>query len=122
MGLDFLWLCGELCRRPQIGFRVPVRIDVVNRDVRVGDRGLFEIFIDAAAAALITPFQLDRDARAALELLQFLTGLSIRRRRIVGYPFDAAIRDSLVSLLAGRNLFALAAAVDDLRLVPLRVD
>jgi hypothetical protein len=43
-------------RRKQIGYAgvvglIVVRIEVMNRDVRIGDRRLFEIVIDAAAAA-----------------------------------------------------------------------
>ena len=95
----------------------------MNRDVRIGDRRLFQIFVHAAAAALIAAFQLDRDARAALQLAWSpLLRRGIRSRRIVRYPFDAVIGDVLLSLFAGRNVFAVALPVDDLRLVPLGVD
>ncbi len=41
-------------------------IVVVQRDVRIGDRRLLEIFVDAAAAADELRLQLDRHARAVV--------------------------------------------------------
>jgi hypothetical protein len=122
MGLDLLGLCRKLFGRTQVRLSVAIGIDVVNRDVRVGNRRLFQILVDTTPTALIAAFQLDRHTRSALQMLQLVFRFGVRRRRIVGDPFDAAIRDRLMSFLACRNLFALSAPVDDLRHVPLRID
>ena len=44
----------------------------MNRDVRIGDRSLLEVFIYAAAATDEASFELDGDARAAFDLLLIL--------------------------------------------------
>ena len=51
--LDLFWLGRKLIRHPRVVFLVPVGIGVMDRHVRVGDGGLFEIIVDAAAAALV---------------------------------------------------------------------
>ena len=79
----------------------------MDRHVRIGDGGLFEIIVDAAAAALVAGFQLDGDPRAVLDAL---------------LPLDAVLLDELLAQAVGRNLDAVAAAVEDFGHVPLRVD
>ena len=105
--LDFLRLGRKLIGHPGIFHPVAVGIDVMDRHVRIGDGGLFEIIVDAAAAALVAGLQLDRDARAVLDAL---------------LPLDPVLLDELVAQAVGRNLDAVAAAVENLRHVPLRVD
>ncbi len=79
----------------------------MDRHVRIGDGGLFEILVDAAAAALVAGLQLDGDPRAVLDAL---------------LPLDAVLLDELVAQAVGRNLDAVAAAVENLGHVPLGVD
>ena len=85
---------------------VAIGIDVVQRDVRIGDRRLREILVDAAAAADVLGFQLDRHPRA-VRLLD---------------PFDAVLGDRAPPLSPGRDVDPFAAAVENLRLVLLGVD
>ncbi len=66
-------------------------IDVVDSDVRIGDGGLFEIVVDAAAAAHITSFQLDRHAGSAAHFL-VMRGMFIGCG-VVRDPFDAVFGD-----------------------------
>src|SRR5207247_7421053 len=110
--------------RPAICGLQALRIDVMNRDVRIGNRRLFQILIDAAAAAYESAFQLDRNARAASQFVGVMRVLIITGFRgwVVGHPFDAMIGDVLVSLLAGRYIFTASLAVDDLGQIPLGVD
>jgi hypothetical protein len=74
--------------------------------VRVRDGGLFEVLVDAAAAALVAGFQFDGHAGAVIAL----------------GPFDAVLLDVRAAAIAGRNVDAFAPAVEDLRLVELRID
>ncbi len=92
--------------------------------MRIRNGRLLQIFVHAASPALIAPFELDRDARAAVQLPRFRRFLrrGIRSGRIVRYPLNAVIGDVLPALFAGRNVFAFASAVDDLRLIPFGVD
>ena len=53
----------------------------MDRHVRVGDGRLFEIIVDAAAAALVLAFQLDGHARAVVRV----------------DPLDAVLLDRLVA-------------------------
>ena len=85
---------------------LPSRIEVVDRDVRIGDGGLLEVLVHAAAAALVAGLQLDGHARAVVDL----------------DPLDAVFLDGLPARLAGRDLLPLAAAVEDFGLVALGVD
>ena len=78
----------------------------MNGHVRVGDGGLFEIIVDAAAAALVAGLQLDRDPRAVVQV----------------DPLDPVLLDQFVAQAVGRNLDALAPAVENLGQVPLGVD
>ena len=78
----------------------------MNRHVRVGDGRLFEIIVDAAAAALVAGLQLDRDPRAVVQV----------------DPLDPVLLDQFVAQAVGRNLDALAPAVENLGQVPLGVD
>ena len=107
MRLDFLRLGRKLIGHPGIFHLVAVGIVVMDRHVRVGDGGLFEIIVDAAAASLVTRFQLDRNARAVLDAL---------------LPFDAVLLDELLAQAVGRNLDAVAPAVENFGHVSLRVD
>ena len=104
--LDLLRLGRKLLGHPRVVFLVAVGIGVMDRHVRVGDGGLFEIIVDAAAAALVAGLQLDRDPRAVVDV----------------DPLDAVLLDQFVAQAVGRNLHALAPAVEDLRQVPLGVD
>ena len=97
MRLDLLRLGGKLRRGSPERSSVAVRIDVMDRDVRIRDRRLLQVLVDAAAATLIAPFEFDRDARAAVQLrgVAACSGVGIRSGRIVRYPFDAVIADVL---------------------------
>ena len=66
MRLDLLRLGRKLLGHPRVVHLVVVGIGVMDRHVRIGDGGLFEIVVDAAAAALVAGLQLDRDPRAVL--------------------------------------------------------
>src|SRR6266581_2185138 len=123
MWLDLAGFGWKLGGRSRIGCLIPLRVDVTDRDVLVSNGCLFQIVIDATAAAYVASFQLDRHAGAASDILMMMRMLIMRvRDGIVGYPFDALISDVLVSLFAGGNVFAVPLAVDDLRQVPLGVD
>ena len=65
MRLDLLRFGRQASGRATVGGLAAFGIDVVQRHVRIGDRRLLQVIVDAAAAALVFPFQLDRDARAA---------------------------------------------------------
>src|SRR5438034_3520338 len=104
------------CRSRVSGFAA-IRIDGVNSDVRVGNRGLLQIFIDAATPTHITSLELDGHARAAPEVMRWLA-----RSGIVRYPFDTVVGDVPVPLFAGRYIFAVTLAVDDLRMVAPRIN
>src|SRR2546425_8319001 len=106
------------CRSGVSGF-ASIRINVVNRDVRVGDRRLFQIFVDAASATYIAALELDRHARTTAEAVMMRLLVS---GGIVRYPFDAVVRDVFVALFAGGDVFALSLAVDDFRLISPGVD
>ena len=117
MGFDLHRLRRKLgCRSRVCGFAA-IRIDVVNGDVRVGNRGLLQIFVDAAAPTHIAALELDCHARTAPEVLRLLA-----RTGIVRYPLNTVVGDVPVSLFAGRYIFAVALAVDDLRLVAPRIN
>ena len=92
----------------------------MNRDVRIGDRRLLQIFIDAAAPAHVTSFELDGYPRTAPELVM-MTRLFVQSG-IMRHPLDSVIGNILVSLFAGRYVFTVAFAVDDLRLVTPCID
>src|SRR5262245_30768556 len=79
----------------------------MNRHMRIRNCRLLQLVVHASAAARVPALQFDGDAGSALEF---------------GYPFDAMVRNVLRTLLAGRNVFPFALAVDDFRLVTLRVD
>jgi len=63
--------------------------------VRIGQGGLLEVLVDAAAAALVTGLQLDGHARAV----------------VLFDPLDLVLVDSPPAGLARRDLDALAAAI-----------
>ncbi len=124
MRLDFFRLGGQLGGRALVVRFLPFGVFVMKRDVRIGDRRLFEIFVDAAAAALKLRFQFDGDARAALHFLRpahrfWPAGVV---DVVMGHPLDAVLGDVLAALFARRNVDAFALAVEDLGLVPLGVD
>src|SRR5262245_30860444 len=107
MRLDFLRLGRKLRRRSFVSRLDAFRIDVVNGYMRVGDGGLFKIFVDAAAATHVTTLQLNGHARPAVQLR---------------HPFDAVIRDVSVAFVSGWDVLALTFAVDDFRLIMLGID
>src|SRR4029079_569582 len=78
-----------------------VRIAIMERDVRVRDRRLIEIFVDTAAAADELGFELDRHTRAVRSI----------------FPLNAVLLAIGFPLFAGRNVFAFALAVEDLGFV-----
>ena len=96
MRLDLLGLGRQLVGRarvdPFVGRLAALGIEVVQRDVRIGDRRLLQVLVDAAAAADEAAFELDRHARAVIQL----------------DPLDAVLLDVLAARVAGRNVFALA--------------
>ena len=75
-----------------------VRVDVMKRCVRVSERGLFEVLVDAASSALIFRFQLDCNARAAHDV----------------DPIERAFREQRSSFVVCGNLLAVAVAVENL--------
>ncbi len=106
MRLDLLRLRRQRVGRSHVRLLFAVRVLVVQRDVRVGDGRLLQVFVDAAAAPVILGFQLDRHSRAVIQV----------------DPFDAMLRDILRPLFARRNVVAFAPAVENLGKVLLRVD
>ena len=64
MRLDFLRLDRQHFGGAEVIVIVPLRVVVVERGVRIGDRRLFQVIVDAAAAAGVFGFELDRHARA----------------------------------------------------------
>src|SRR5215467_14273071 len=107
MRLDFYRLTRDFCGRTRVGRFDSFRIDIVDGDVWIRDGGQFEIFIDAAAATHIPAFEFDRDTGAAVQFRN---------------PFDTAVRNVLLPLFAGGDVFAVSFTVDDFRLVAFRVD
>src|SRR6266404_8203120 len=79
----------------------------MNRDVRIRDGRLFQILIHTAATAHVPTFELNGHPRSTLQFSN---------------PFDAVVREVLISFFAGRNVFAFPFAVDDFGLVALRID
>src|SRR5262245_31053894 len=90
----------------------------MQRDVRIGDGCLLEIFIHAAATANKPTLEFDCYSSAAFDLGWFFAIL----RCVVTDPIDALLEQLLVPFFAGGNVDAFAAAVDDLRLIALGVD
>jgi hypothetical protein len=107
MRFDFLRLGRKLRCRSFVSRLDAFRIDVVNGHVRVGDGGLFEIFVDAAAATHVATLQFNGHARAAVQLR---------------HPFDAVIRDVSVAFLSGWDVLAFTFAVDNFRLIMFGID
>ena len=98
-------------RRQRVGHprAVPeagVGIDIVQRHVGIGHGRLLQVFVDAAAAALVTGLQFDRHARAVIDF----------------DPFDAVLLNVAAALVVGLDDHAFALAVEDLRAVALGVD
>ena len=85
----------------------------VNASVGIRDRRLLEILLDAAAAALELRLHLDRHAGAVLDGVALV---------VLGNPFDLVLRHQLGAALARGDVDAFPLAVQDLRLVGLRVD
>src|SRR5207249_7854030 len=115
MGFDLLGLGRKLGSRSRVRRLTAIRIDVVNRNVRIGNRRLFEVLIDAAAPAHEAALQLDRHASAASKFM--MTMAVMLRNRIVRYPFNAVIDDVLVPFFARGNVLAIASTVYGLRQV-----
>ena len=74
-----------------------VRIDVMESRVRIGERRLRKIFVDAPPSAKILGFELDRNARAAVDglpveraLLKETSPFVIRGNRL---PFPVPVKD-----------------------------
>ena len=67
--------------------------------MRIGDGRLLQIFVDAAAAALVRPFQFDRHARA-VDIFVAIVNVD---------PFDAVLRDVSCAFVARRNVDPFAA-------------
>src|SRR5262249_39305203 len=65
-------------------------------------------------------FEFDGDARAAPQGVVMMRLLI--HFRIVGHPFDSAIGNVLLSFFTRRDVFTVALAIDDFRLVAPRVD
>src|SRR5262245_55740368 len=107
MRFDLLRLRRKLCGRSFVMGLRTFSIEVMNGHVRVRNRRLLQIIIHAAAAARVAALQLDGDARAAIEFR---------------HPFDAVVRNVLRTFLTGWDVFTFAFAIDDFRLVALRVD
>src|SRR3954470_11806550 len=82
-----------------------IRIAIVERDVRIGDRRLIEVLVDAAATASELGFKFDRDTRPVINFV----------------PFDAVFFPVSFGLLfVGRNVFAFTFAVEYLGFVSFR--
>ena len=107
MRLDLFRLGRKLVGHAGVVAVVGVGVVVVDRDVGVGDGGLFEIVVDAAAAALVAGLEFNGNPRAVLDAL---------------FPFDAVLVDQFRPEAVGRNLDAVAPAVEDFGHVPLGVD
>src|SRR5207237_3244985 len=120
MRLDLDRFARQLCGRSRVCGLACFGIHVVNRDMRIGNRRLLEIFVDAATAAYKPSLQFDGHARSASEIVMMMRLLV--NSRIMRYPLDAVIGDVFVPLFAGGDVFAISLAVDDLRLVPPGID
>ena len=92
-------------RRGVVRF-VPVWVDEVEGRVRVRERRLFEVFVDAAATAMVFRLQLDRYPGSARDV----------------DPIEFAVAQNLPAFVVGGNRFAGAVAVEDFRFVRFRVD
>ena len=68
MRLDLLGLRRQHVGHPGMVPRAAVGIGVMDRHVRIGDGRLFEVFVDAAPAALVAGFQLDGHPGAVVDL------------------------------------------------------
>ena len=106
MRLDFLGLRRQHFGGARIVVFVAVGILVVQRDVRIGDRRLLQILVDAAPAALVLGLELDGHPGAVIHL----------------EPFDALLLDQLAAGFAGRNVDPFPLAVENLGVVLLGVD
>ncbi len=91
----------------------------MTREVWIGDRRLLQILIDAAPPAHKTSLELDGYSRTTPQLVMLRL---IVRSRIVRYPLDSVSGNVLAALFAGRDVFTIALAVDDLGLVTPRID
>src|SRR6185503_13105154 len=118
--LDLYGFRRELRCGARICSLAALRIDIVNRHVWIGDGRLFQIFVHTAAPTLVTAFELDRDTCAAAHFMVMM-GLLIRNG-VVRHPFDAMVRDVLLTFFTGWNIFSVTSAVDNFWHVPSRVD
>lgn len=102
--LDLAWLRRELMIGARVFFRFPFRRMIDQFDVGIGDRGLFQPFIDRCTPLLILPFHFQRDLRAAwlfpINLLIFMN------QRLILFRIDLDFKEMRGSLRsdAGNNL------------------
>ena len=113
MRLDLLGFGGQLVARPLQDPLRPVGALEMDPGMRVGDRRLLQVLLDAPAAALELRLHLDRHAGAVVDRLALVVG---------GDPLDRVLLHQLGPDLAGRDLDPLPPAVEDLGLVGLGVD
>src|SRR5262245_4660958 len=102
MRFDLARLWRKLSSRSRIGRLAALRIDVMDRHVRVGDRRLLQILIHAAAAANVTAFQFDRYARSASNfrmLMRVFRG-ACRWNRIMRHPLDTVFGNVSLAFFA----------------------
>src|SRR5262245_34890103 len=111
MWLDLNGFRRKMGCRPRIRGLAAIGIDIVNRHVGIGNGSLFQVLVHTPAPALVTSFELDGDARAAAYRMGMM-GLLIPNR-VVRCPFDPMLRNVLLALFTGRNVFAVTSAVDN---------
>ena len=85
----------------------------VEAGMRIGDRGLLEVLLDAATTPLELGLHLDRHAGAVLDWLALV---------VLTDPLDRMLLHKLGTTLAGGDVDAVSLAVQDLGLVGLGVD
>ena len=106
MRLDLHRLGGKLLHRRGVVESLPVGIRVVERRVRIGERGLRKVLVDAPAPANVLRFKFDRHARSAVD----------------GNPIQPEFREILAPFFVRGDRLALSVAVKNFGRVRFRVD
>ncbi len=106
-------------RRTPIAARGTGRVGIVQRHMRVGDRRLLQVLVDAPLAPLVFGFQFQSHPGAMGDWPRRCLG---RIGFVMGGPLDTTVLDILLPFFARRDIFSLSLAVEDFRLVDFGVD